>query len=674
MSEPLVVNSLAFEHFALSRERQVLPLARQGLVLLQGLNLVSAAADSNGCGKTSVLDALCFNWFGRRLDGKRGDVVACRFTDAQALTVTQLSDPLGPWSITRGARPKRLEVAGVRDLPDDADDATVQGMIEARLGFGYRTFCNAIVFAAGDFNRFVHADQADQMRMLDEIQGVDFREQLKRAKEWRGWLQVQLDALEARRREIEQQRGVLADQAATLEDAEARFQATKAEDLTTARRAEADARSEYEEAKRALDLLLNTRATVQTLRTRWDALQAASDSAATARADHAGAAAAADEAAAKLEEHDASIRDLLQHAQCPACRGDVKGVKAKKRIQDAFAPDRKRLQADLRTKHVVTQETERELARHVRLVEAVARALPENLDERVLRRQEDAVSAYAERLLRERVKTAELTHDARCMDLETVEARRWEGAEANAAAQATLDQLHLETARLTAEHDRKARLLKVADYWVEAFGDRGLRSLLFEGVSPFLAQRVAAHLHGLTAGEARMVISSRRDLKKGGTREQLTFRPEWTWGAVDDGSRGQDRRMDLALFAALQDLAEMQSARAFPLKAWDEPGDALDGLGRDIFVEWLGREARMRGTGFLVTHSHEAAATAGADAVWTVVLDHDGARVEFDDVVRRPGTRRRPVPPDGVTTGHHPVRRPAVPAAGAGRAAKTGQR
>lgn len=93
--------------------------------------------------------------------------------------------------------------------------------------------------------------------------------------------------------------------------------------------------------------------------------------------------------------------------------------------------------------------------------------------------------------------------------------------------------------------------------------------------------------------------------------------------------------MDLALFAALQDLAEFQSARAFPLKAWDEPGDALDGLGRDIFVGWLAREARARGTGFFITHSHEAAATADADAVWTVVLDAEGvARVEFQDVIR----------------------------------------
>ena len=101
----------------------------------------------------------------------------------------------------------------------------------------------------------------------------------------------------------------------------------------------------------------------------------------------------------------------------------------------------------------------------------------------------------------------------------------------------------------------------------------------------------------------------------------------WGGAAAGSGSHGQDRRVDLALFAALQDLAESRSARPFPFRVWDEPGDALDSTGRELFARWVQAEARARGTGFLVTHAPELAESVRADRTWTVVLEKDGATV-----------------------------------------------
>lgn len=72
--------SLQFEHFMCFRKRQHLQLQDVGLVLIQGSNRISGAADSNGAGKSAVIDAISYALFGQTIRGLRGDDVACRFT------------------------------------------------------------------------------------------------------------------------------------------------------------------------------------------------------------------------------------------------------------------------------------------------------------------------------------------------------------------------------------------------------------------------------------------------------------------------------------------------------------------------------------------------------------------------------------------------------------------
>jgi DNA repair exonuclease SbcCD ATPase subunit len=215
-------------------------------------------------------------------------------------------------------------------------------------------------------------------------------------------------------------------------------------------------------------------------------------------------------------------------------------------------------------------------------------------------------------------------------DIAAERARKWDGQAAMKAAQDALDRASAEERGIVARRQRIARTARIAAYWVEAFGDRGIRSLLFDSVADFLNERIERHLRVLAAGEAAVTVRSTTALKGGGQRERISFGREWSWGAVGTGSAGQDRRVDLAVFMAVQDLAEARSARQSPLKVWDEPGDALDQRGQELFAEWVTREARTRGTGLLITHSPTLEAMVEPDAVWTAVLDAEGSRVEED--------------------------------------------
>ena len=154
---------------------------------------------------------------------------------------------------------------------------------------------------------------------------------------------------------------------------------------------------------------------------------------------------------------------------------------------------------------------------------------------------------------------------------------------------------------------------------------------MFDSVAHFLNERLAAHLEVLGAGEGAVALSALSALKKGGTREKMSVSASWDGGAGTYAacSAGQTRRIDLALFGAIQDLAERRSARPFPLRIWDEAGDSLDSRGKELFAEWVRREARQRGTGFVVTHDREFGEMLQPDHVWTVVMDDGGSRVEM---------------------------------------------
>jgi DNA repair exonuclease SbcCD ATPase subunit len=790
-----VIKSLSMENFLPFRKRTTLPLGDRGLVLVRGRNEVSQSSDANGVGKTSIPHAICYALFGEDLKGRKADAVICRFAPKGATcTVSiELEDALGPWSVTRTRSPATLRVTGIDGVPDGADMKVTQEKLEQRLGFGLRTFKNAVVFGQGAFERYASADQADQLRMLDEIQGVDFSEPLRRAREWRAQLgealtvnsgdadvarstltaasssvsdlTVARDGFDAAKRERIREcsrRFELAEQAVVKAASDADVARATTTELGRVRGPYGELVATYasEMLVRASVLSLTVSVEEQRLaregfegakRERVAAcsrrLTGAEQAVGTAKADIAASVRMAVELEALLvvrdedraratefsashqafearsREHGAAVKErddlvaelaeLLEVGSCPSCRQPVKSRRAG--VAKLFAADLGRLEGaiTLRAQDLGEAETVRDRAaglaeaaadkinrapRSVAALEeicgvrasqkrSVALSSAEGARDLALteRNKEDAgtwdgaaaLGAAEERLesaavalvtaaTRIRELEAEIaTPDAyettdlyvatleeacgdlarRRRDTATSEAgsalgdavrelseektREWDGA---AALEAAEGRAASSTAALTTAERRAGKIgvaSRMADYCVEAYGDRGIRSMLVDGVADYVNERIAAHLEALACGEATTRMSAQTATKKG-FRESISFATEWSWGGAgqDDGSGGQDRRKDLAVFAAIQDLAESRSARPFPLKILDEPFDALDPRGQELAVAWARRQASERGTALLITHS-DGVASADVDEVWVVVLAKDGARVEM---------------------------------------------
>lgn len=619
------------QNFLPFREPVTFSLEKQGLVLIRGLNKVSAALNDNGSGKTSILHLIAWILFGEDLKGRKGDAVANRFTDEACVGEMDLEDDLGPWSIQRARRPASLVVEGL-DVPKDSNMDVVQAAIESRLGFGLRTFKNAVIFGQGSFDRFAHAEQADQMKMLDEIQGIDYTEPRKNAAAWRkdlsetveqiaGEISVDNATLAAKRGEV-QTLTALRDSYDTtkrlaLSGLEARLRAL----TETMKATERDVWSLTKDT----ELLERLRAEDKVL-TECDAALSLTRQ----NEDEAGA--LQDEAGRNLRQFDEKLERLLTHTECPECLGLIKGFS--KNVKDRFAKRREPLATE------ATGATEAYRAclaasklalEAVEAQQAVMRKMVGGTDDlqRIIMRLEERCSPVNMKRLKARLLTETKAVQDMDANIKKAKGETWDGAAKLADAEAAVTLLTARIARETGRFEKAGFAVGLAEYCVDAFGDRGIRSLMVDSVSEFVNDRMGEHLEVLTAGEASNRMSATQTNKKGNTKERITFTPSWTWGGegTDSGSGGQDRRIDLATFASMQDLAESRSARPFPFKAYDEPFDALDSRGKEIACQWLRAQVKQYGTVLLITHSEELAGLANPDQTWTIEHSEDGAHL-----------------------------------------------
>lgn len=643
-----MIVSLELEHYGPFQKRVTLPLAGQGLVMVRGKNLVSQACDANGVGKTSIPHGIASTLFGEDLDGRVADAVACRFTKDTCRMHMALEDDLGQWTITRTRRPTSLGVTGIDGVLENEDAKVLQQKIVQRLGFGLRTFKNAVVFGQGAFERFAQADQVEAMRMLDEIQGVDFRADLQRAKDWRDQLTGKLDALREDERLASAQAATVAASVADMSRARDGFEAARSQRVAAIEDRVTVITARIRGLDADADAVTGLVATLATLRAGLAELSKLDDELAVKKraaaavkstADHA----ADDErvAAAELSSLEARLDALLEQGACPSCRRPVKSQRAA--VRKLFDREIK----DLATRLTAVSSAWAEAFAAQGEADEVITDAETVIDAREtalirLVPAGESITTYAARL-EERcgpraaqlraAASLEVSDELRSAtsDLDLERSRAWEGADALAAAQGRAASAAASLVAARERADKVNRVISLAEYCVEALGDRGVRSMLVDGVADYVNERLVEHLEKLTCGEASTRMSAQTATKTGKVRDAISFKTDWAWGGdgPDDGSGGMDRRRDLAIFAAVQDLSESRSARPFPLKIWDEPGDNLDSRGQEMFLRWVESEARARGTGLLITHSETIASQANPDRVWTVVLTRDGAHVEI---------------------------------------------
>lgn len=599
-------------------------LDSRGLILIQGVNSVDSSASSNGAGKSSVPDALCWACYGVTAREVTGDAVVNRDAKKDTHVWVIIQDGGMTYQIDRYRKHAvkknavfvtQIDPTGAKvDLTKGTDKET-QLVIDAIMGASVDVFQAAIYAGQEKMPDLPGMTDKTLKMLLEEASGTQ-----------------ELEACYA----------------------EARSQATAAKRIV-----------EEATANHA-----KTVAAVATIEAEVARLQGQSDEFEAGRRDRAKAhlAKVPGENALidAINSELASLDEAGTAAAIKAAQATLASVEGEKAQSNLLADTLRSIEADRARKGASVQVHERELAKATAALAAVdsqvgtpcgecGKPYCEHDLETVRASRKKAVDEWADKLKKEQMELALIQDDfetartqyhefqkgmtdvsATAAELTRLSAvardivnkkasiapitTRIEGHKAAAAN--CLKEANPYTAAIVG---REAALVKARDEVVTAqtkieteqarfdllqdavkvFGPAGVRAHILDLVTPFLNDKTRDYLGALSDGHMHAVWSTLAKTAKGELKEKFNIEVTSDTGGDDFKalSGGEKRKVRLATAMALQDLVASRASKPINLFVADEIDHALDENGLERLMGILDNRAKERGTVMVISHN-----------------------------------------------------------------------
>lgn len=621
--------SLNIKNFLTIGEAE-LKLNDRGLLLVAGVNDDDSSGSSNGAGKSSISDALCWGLYGETARGVGGDAVVNRTAKKDCSVQVLLKDDDTYYRITRYRKHKEFKnqtvvettTPPVDDEPSEwlnlskGTEKETQLLIDGIMGSTLPVF-QAAVYAGQEMMPDLPGMTDKNLKVLiEEAAGVErltaayqiARDRLIDAKE--GLLTAQHNTAVAKNKltfaeescktaEVavkEFEDGRKDREAGFLESAElykkglnisaAEYKAVAIKDIDTqitaltariagsdeAKRRVADKQSEIHSIDTRMVL---TERTVRDTLTRVTTLKAEIERPPKDMigkpCDECGKPYTADDLEKVIAEKRVKLADEV--AQAKAHGVTLNAQKASKLNEEAVLKELQALVPD-------TKADSEELTRlngvrlNMRRLENAIRTDKAGYDEQIARSKQALTDPNPH--------TA--NHDRIAASLANLREHVEEFLEVEKSFQAKVD---------------------LANNAVAVFGPAGVRAHILDTVTPFLNERTSAYLGTLSDGNIHAVWTTLSATSKGDLREKFTIDVTNDVGADSFAglSGGEKRKVRLATMLALQDLVASRATK--PIRIWigDEIDDALDSAGLERLMGILEQKARERGTVMVVSHN-----------------------------------------------------------------------
>lgn len=619
-------NNLHIEKF-LTIDTATVNLADRGLHLVQGENDADTSASSNGAGKSSLVDAICWVLFGATAREVTGDKVINRTAKKGTLVQLEMQNGATLYQVSRhrkhhtGKNSLQLKVLPV--LPGGASidmtkgtDSETQKEVERVLGCGQEMFMAAVYSGQGVMPDLPRMTDKQLKMLIEESAGLS---RIERA------YTVALARANANAKAVVGKKAATASVAAAVVVAEGNVAAAKSDGVDWESHRTSKVVSLKAEildiesvripaAKSALAAALTP---AQAAAQRTKEINAELAAFATKRT----AAAEARKEQGRLDrlinrtghEHVKGLHTKAQVAfdnaeaemakPCPECNKphtpeELETFKAhlSKRLQDCLDAVRKSgaelvAAASLALAAKKTADELEQALPDVTELVAEAKRLQEPIANYSTRKTEsEAAQKYLEN------KQADHDNAISAPNPYAPSLGRAEAQEKNCRDSA--ETLAVELAALEMK-------VKVDEILVKLFGPAGVRAQILDSVTPYLNDRTADYLSVLSDGNLNACWSTLTKSAAGELKEKFSIEV-----SNDEGSEsflglsgGEKRKVQIATALALQDLVASRATNPIGLWIGDEVDDALDPAGLERLMTILERRARERGTVIVISHS-----------------------------------------------------------------------
>ncbi|MGI8426133.1 MAG: AAA family ATPase [Actinomycetota bacterium] len=138
-----------------------------------------------GAGKSSILEALIFGFFGKTPRLERDTKKLIHSAHQEAKVQVSFESGASAWEVTRVIRTKGASHVVLKRLDGPGDpvigDRAVNERIAEILGLDFGAFCASVSLPQGEFDRFLKATSAERVRILKGAFGLEKINQLREA-------------------------------------------------------------------------------------------------------------------------------------------------------------------------------------------------------------------------------------------------------------------------------------------------------------------------------------------------------------------------------------------------------------------------------------------------------------------------------------------------------------
>lgn len=595
----------------------------KGLVLVQGDNRDDTSQNSNGAGKSSILDAICWALYGATARGESGDQIVNRTAKKGTRVRLVLDDGGTQYEVCRHRKhPKGKNRVTVVRLSDGKDltggtDRLTQPVIEEIVGCSLDVFAGAIyagqenmpdlpsmtdkqlkllIEEAAGTTRLVKAYEVANKRVSAIQKGIDSTlHEIDKKGAGKEQLEAMIEESQRRIDEFEDARK------AQLKADAARLKADKArvEQLEGGLPA---LQEKLDKVKAGIDQVTKRIASVSTEKVELSKLrQAEREAEQEASRAHLNV----DAAESRLKDAMSSLKavDTLEGTPCGEC--------GKTYCEDDLAQRRTIAQSavdDGRRDHAKCVETAKhaqELLEKARQSRSEYESSMTDVSDAVTKK--DKLSAAAQTIQREidDIGFARADLDQGLKDLVELRDRKNPHLGALQTTEQRLEALNDDVAKLKASIEDEQLQLSVAKEVASLYSPAGVRAHILDTVTPFLNDRTAHYLNALSDGNLQATWSTISTTKAGELREKFAIDVTSLTGGetFKSISGGEKRKVRIATAMALQDLVASRASKPIDLFMADEIDDAVDESGLERLMGLLEEKARDRGTLLIVSHN-----------------------------------------------------------------------
>jgi len=603
---PIRFNELMISNFQSIGDVHV-DLSQPGLVFIQGRN-EDDPADSNGSGKSTLPEAIYWCLTSRSLREYTGDDVIRWNADPPMCTVnTSLDVGSKPFWIKRGRGPKELKLfEGENDVSCRLDKDTDE-QIQKLLGRSKDVLQHSVFLTSDLRTRFMALSFPDRIRLIEQVTDSEVYSVIH------SFIKTDYDAALRRRakaeNDIEQANRSLVsynERLRVLSGQIVEAKRSQEEELSSlkSKLAAAVGRRDVKQqevhncdeksknASKSIDLVVGEAT---------DALQEALE-VDKAIAGH----------KASLVQYMQTLESkekLIKAGKCPTC--------GQKIHDDLLGVDVDELKAKI--------EEGKEVIKGFREDAALSHGRANTLQQKQqaflgeMRAAQHALStatAELSKLAAEVEQVKRIMHETRSSAAD-LEAKRDEAKRATFEVKQQLEEA--EQGKTTAERD-----VRHYEWLLEAFSTEGIRAKMLTTVTlPFINHRLDEYSEKLGLP---CQLSNQRETKSVGTQDKLdvVLTGKRTYRGL---SRGEKRKVDLAIQLAFNDLAIATGGSHINLLVCDEIIDPLDETGVNFLVEILTKKAESM---CILLMSHKPHLGASFPTRWTIIKQDGVSRLEVE--------------------------------------------